>query len=237
MMYKRSELMKIIAVSIVLLFLVSGFSVMAYGSGSEKSISSGDKSGNISHINITPFTQNSSQNNSGGYVKYTLVLLNNSLINGNFVNKGNGLMPAEISYDLSNGYLYVTNYNSSNVSVINGATNKVIASIGVGSYPVGVAYDSSNGYLYVANLNSSNVSVINGTNNKVIASIGVGLGPIGVSYDSSNGYLYVTNDGSDIVSVINGATNKVIANINVGSGPEGVAYDPSNGYVYVAILG
>ena len=92
-MAKRCQLMKIVAVSILLLFLVSGFSVMVYGSGLEKTVSSGDKSGNIYNANITPFTQNSSQNNSGGYVKYTLDLLNNSLINGNFVNTGNGLWP------------------------------------------------------------------------------------------------------------------------------------------------
>jgi len=47
MMYKRNELMKIIAVSMVLLFLVSGFSVMVYGSGPEKSISSGGEGGNV----------------------------------------------------------------------------------------------------------------------------------------------------------------------------------------------
>jgi hypothetical protein len=40
MMYKRNELMKIIAISIVLLFLISEFSVMVYGPGPEKSISS-----------------------------------------------------------------------------------------------------------------------------------------------------------------------------------------------------
>jgi len=56
--------MKIVAVSIVLLFLVSGFSVMAYGYGPEKSSSPSGISGNISNSNIIPFTQNSSQNNS-----------------------------------------------------------------------------------------------------------------------------------------------------------------------------
>jgi 40-residue YVTN family beta-propeller repeat len=208
MMYKRSQLMKIVAVSILLLFLISEFLVMAYGSGSEKSISPSSTSGNISNTNITPFTQNSSQNNSAGYVKYTLVLFNNSLINGNFANTGNGLSPTEIAYDSSNGYVYVTNYNSNSVSVINGATNTVITGIPVGSYPWGVAYDSSNGYIYVAIYNSSNVSVINGATNKVIANIPVGSYPFGVAYDSSNGYVYVTNDGSKTVSVINGATNK-----------------------------
>jgi len=153
-MAKKNNVMKIVAVSIVLLFLVSGFSFMIYGHGSEKSSSLNSTSGNI-NINITPFitpfTQNSSQNNSGGYVKYTLDLLNNSLINGNFVNTGNGLWPFEIAYDSSNGYLYVTNYYSNNVSVINGATNTFIASIVVGKWPWGIAYDSSNGYVYVAN--------------------------------------------------------------------------------------
>jgi YVTN family beta-propeller protein len=129
MTYKKSELMKIMAVSIVLLFLVSGFLVMAHESGSEKSISSGDKSGNISNTNsrIAP-------------VKYSP---SNTVI----ANISVGLWPVAVAYDPSNGYVYVANAWSNNVSVINGGTNKVIASIAVGSNPVGVAYDSSNGYV------------------------------------------------------------------------------------------
>ncbi|MGC8630797.1 MAG: YncE family protein, partial [Thermoplasmata archaeon] len=53
--------------------------------------------------------------------------------------------------DSSNGYVYVTNSNSNSVSVINGATNKVIANITVGLAPRGAAFDSSNGYVYVTN--------------------------------------------------------------------------------------
>jgi len=44
---------KILAVSIVFLFLVSGFSVMVYGSGSQKSTSPSGISGNISNT-ISP---------------------------------------------------------------------------------------------------------------------------------------------------------------------------------------
>jgi YVTN family beta-propeller protein len=218
-MYKRSELMKILAVSIVLLFLVSGFSVMVYGSGPEKSISSGDKSGNISITNSRIAPVNNSSN--------ITVIANISVGSG----------PEGIAYDPSNGYIYVANFWSHNVSVINGATNKVIASIAVGSYPAGVAYDPSNGYVYVTNYGSNSVSVINGATNTVITNITVGVWPVGVAYDSSNGYVYVTNYGLDYVSVINGATNTVITNITVGLGPIGVAYDPSNGYIYVAIDG
>jgi len=141
-MYKRSQLMKILAVSIVLLFLASGFLVVAYGSGSGKSISSGDKSGNISITNSNIAPVNSSSTNT--------VIANIAV----------GIEPLAVAYDLSNGYVYVANFYSNNVSVINGSTNTVIASIAVGASPNGAAYDSSNGYVYVANIFSSTVSVI-----------------------------------------------------------------------------
>jgi len=219
MMSKRSELMKIVAVSIVLLFLVSGFSVMAYGSGSEKSISLGDKSGNISIKNSR------------------IATVNNSPKNPVISNINVGLMPLGVAYDPSNGYVYVTNELSDNVSVINGATNTVIASIAVGVLPEGVAYDPSNGYVYVTIEPSNSVSVINGATNTVIGYISVGSNPEGIAYDPSNGYVYVTNWNSNSVSVINGATNTVIGYISVGSNPVGIAYDPSNGYVYVVNSG
>jgi 40-residue YVTN family beta-propeller repeat len=177
-MANRGRLIVMIAVSIAILFLAFGLPVTANGS------------------------QNSCQNNPGGYVKYTLDLLNNTLINGNFVNTVNGLGPWGIAYDPSNGYLYVADYGSDTVSVIDGATNTVIAKITVGIYPKGVAYDPSNGYIYVTDYLSNTVSVINGANNTVIATIPVGSAPTGIAYDPSNGYIYVTNSLSGTVSII-----------------------------------
>jgi len=174
-MAKRGRLIVMIAVSMAIL-LAFGLSVTAYGS------------------------QNSGQSNPGGYVKYTLDLISNTLINGNFVNKGNAMEPWGIAYDPSNGYLYVADTGSNTVSVINGAT--VIATIPVGFYPWGVAYDPSNRYIYVTNFGSETVSVIDGANNTVIANITVGSAPMGVAYDPSNGYIYVTNSASGTVSII-----------------------------------
>ncbi len=175
-MTKRSRLIVMIAVSIAILLLAFGLSVAANRS------------------------QNSGQSNPGGYVKYTLDLINNTLINGSFVNIGSTLAPWGIAYDPSNGYIYVADSNSSTVSVISGTTNIVIATITVGSGPAGIAYDPSNGYIYVTNVGSDTVSVINGTT--VIENIPVGSEPVGVAYDPSNGYIYVTNFGSDTVSII-----------------------------------
>ena len=46
-----------------------------------------------------------------------------------------GLAPDWVAYDPSNGYIYVANYGSDTVSVINGANNTVIATIPVRGTP------------------------------------------------------------------------------------------------------
>src|SRR5205809_920315 len=138
-----------------------------------------------------------------------------------------GNQPYGVGYDSGNGYVYVANYNSNNVSVINGTT--VVASVVVGNNPFGVGYDIGNGYVYVANGGSDTVSVINGTT--VVASVAVGAYPFGVGYDIGSGFVYATNVNSNDVSVLSGTS--VVATIPVGNTPVGVAYDSANGYIYV----
>ena len=73
-----------------------------------------------------------------------------------------GTEPEAVAFDSLNGNVYVSNYYSNNVTVIND-TNKVIDTITVGSGPEAVAFDSLNGYVYVANAGSNSVSVISPT--------------------------------------------------------------------------
>jgi len=63
-----------------------------------------------------------------------------------------------MGYDSGNGYVYVANSYSNNVSVISGIA--VIGTIPVGHDPRGVGYDSGHGYVYVTNWGSNTVSVI-----------------------------------------------------------------------------
>ncbi|MCI4347872.1 MAG: YncE family protein [Thermoplasmata archaeon] len=139
-----------------------------------------------------------------------------------------GRHPFSATYDSGNGYVYVTNQYSANVTVISGSA--IVGSVSVGDNPAFSAYDSGNGYVYVPNGNSSSVSVISGT--AVVATIPVGSTPSFPIYDSGNGFVYVTSSVPDTVSVINGTS--VVATIRVGSYPFAGAYDSGNGYVYVA---
>ena len=220
------------------LLLVVGFISVGFGGALSAPVASQNTHISLngaSPIKITPSVRGNFH--SGGYVKYTLDLLNNTLLNGNHNTIGNGLSPKRIAFDPSNGNLYVTNCRSNNVSVISGTTGKVIGAINVGRQPRGIAFDSSNGNLYVANFESSFVSVINGTTNKAIGSIPVGSFPSMAAFVPSNGNLYIANCGSNNVSVINGATDKVTGSINLGRQPKGIAFDQSNGNLYIANLG
>ncbi len=141
--------------------------------------------------------------------------------------------PGAATYDPANGDVYVGNYWTANVTVIDGATHHVVQSIPTGGQPSQIAYDPSNGYLYVSNFASNDVTVINGATNHVVTSISVGSGPDGIAFDPANGYLFVSNWFSGSYTVINAATDLVIGTITAGSDPAAVALDLANGHLFV----
>src|SRR2546426_356272 len=177
-----------------------------------------------------------SLDSTGPFVAYTLVLLNNTLIPGNFL-AGNGLIPVAAAYDSGKGEVFVANLGTPPVaglvSVISDATNAVVASVAVGAGPFAVAYDSGKGEGFVAKGGSNNVTVISDATNAVVATIRVGAVPFAVAYDGGKGEVFVANAGSNNVTVISDATNAVVANVPVGSSPQGVAYDGGKGEVFV----
>ena len=74
---------------------------------------------------------------------------------------------------------YITNLVSANVSVIDTATNTVIATIPVGGLsPFGVAVTPDGRKVYVANSGSNNVFVIDTASNLVLAVVSVGIQPV-----------------------------------------------------------
>jgi len=90
------------------------------------------------------------------------------------------------------------------VSVIDGSTRTVTATVPAGKYPQGVAVDPGTHTVYVTNLVGANntVSVIDGSTRTVTATVPVGRNPNGVAVDPGSHTVYVTNYQSNSVSVI-----------------------------------
>ena len=128
---------------------------------------------------------------------------------------------------------YVANLGSNDVSVIDTATNEVIARIPVGEDPDGVAVTPDGLWVYVTNFLSDTVSVIDTGTNTVAATLAVGSGPVGITVTADGAFAYVTNRGVDSVSIIETATNTVAATVEVGAGPNAIAITPDGASAYV----
>ncbi|HEU4508850.1 MAG TPA: beta-propeller fold lactonase family protein [Pyrinomonadaceae bacterium] len=126
---------------------------------------------------------------------------------------------------------YVTNNNDDTVSVIDTATNSVIATVPVGASPAGVAVTPNGRFAYVTNQLGNSVSVISALSNTVVATIPVQSFPKAIAMHHSGAFAYVTTSGSNI-SVIDTATNTVVNSISV-TFPVDLALSPTADLGYV----
>src|SRR6266850_2589887 len=139
---------------------------------------------------------------------------------------------------VAQSYAYVPTHKSNSVSVINTATNSVIAVVPVGIQPLQAAISPDGAFAYVTNSGwfypNNDVSVISTATNTVVGTIPVGRFPVGVAFTPNGAFAYVTNQVTNDVSVISTATNAVVATIPVGNNPLGLAITPDGASAYIA---
>lgn len=142
--------------------------------------------------------------------------------------------PFGIAVTPNGQFVYVTNRYSNSVSVINTATNAVVATVPAIGNVQFIAMAPSGSFAYAVNGAPYNsVSVINTATNTVVATVPVGGQAAGDAVTPNSSFVYVANWASNNVSVISTATNTVVATVPVGSGPYSVAVNPNGGFVYV----
>ena len=112
-----------------------------------------------------------------------------------------GSKPNSISIDLKTNMVYVSNYGSNTVSVIDGNYNNkdIFANI----------QDFLGRLIFGSNYNKNSI-----VSNTVVATIPVGNHPTSISVNPKTGMVYVANRGDDTVSVINGT--KVLRTLPAG---------------------
>jgi len=155
-----------------------------------------------------------------------------------------GAFPLFVAVNPDGTRVAVASALTGTVSLINTATNKVIATIPVGSQGIGVVFDPVGPQFYAVDPIGNSVVAVSLPANTVGTPIGVGpnpflvaVGPVGTP---AAGKLYVTNFGNsgigNTVSVVDTAT-KQITTVTVGrngAGPAGVAVSPDGTRVWVA---
>ena len=140
-------------------------------------------------------------------------------------------------------FAYIPNDLSNDVSVLDIATNSVVATVPVGQLAQGVAVTPDGKSVYVTDYTNNAVSVIDTASNSVADLVPVGSEPEGVAVTPDGKSVYVVNTGDNTVSVINPSTNLVVATVPVGLvsqsaavglHPQGLAVTHDGKSVYVA---
>jgi YVTN family beta-propeller protein/autotransporter-associated beta strand protein len=147
----------------------------------------------------------------------------------------NGLnIPEGVAVSPDGSRLYVANAGANSISVINTATNAVIATVPAGNTPANVAVSPDGTRVYATNLGSNSVSVINTTNNSVVATVPVGSGPEGVVVSPDGRFFFVASSTVNTVSVFDAITNTPIASFPAGVGTKGLAVSPDGRFLYAS---
>jgi YVTN family beta-propeller protein len=144
-----------------------------------------------------------------------------------------GVGPYSVAVNSVTNMIYVINQTSNSLSVIDGATNTVTATLPTGNLPYGVAVNPVTNTIYVGNSLSSSVTVVNGATNTVAATVTTGTSPNYIGVNTVTNTIYVVNEGDNNVSVINGATNAVTATVPTGLLPSAIAVNPVTNMIYV----
>ena len=103
-------------------------------------------------------------------------------------------------------YIYVTNYRSHNISVIDTATNTIVDTVDVGAGPRGIA--GLGGKIYVENFDDGTVSIIDTSDNTVESTIKVGHSPSGLGVVGTD--IYISRFRDNLMSILDTVTGALL---------------------------
>ena len=145
-----------------------------------------------------------------------------------------GGFPAVSSYDASHQYLYVSEYYSDGVAVVDTASHTLVKTISMpsGSGPWGVFY-SPQGKLYVTEIKSNLTAIVDPVTGAITKTINVGNSPDAFAYNpdpliaiSSSGFNDATStQGIGTTNFIDPFTDELVGVINTPHGPQMVIFD------------
>ena len=143
-----------------------------------------------------------------------------------------GKNPDAVFYDVYSKKIITCNGGSDDITVIDPATNKVVATIPVKGKPE-TAVSDYEGNIFINNEDKSEIEVVDMKTMKLIHSwpIAPGEAPSGLSIDRKTKRLFAGCDNK-LLMVIDAANGKIIDRLPIDDGCDGTAFDPSTNTIY-----
>jgi len=149
-----------------------------------------------------------------------------------------GVGPSVVAVDSSRNLVFVTSVRSNTLSVLDGSTRAVIATITrpPGGKGVALAVDPAAGRLYDLDGALDQVLVWDETTHALLARWQAPAAARGVAVDHAAGRVYVTSSAGGVgyFTSLDQSTGAKVIQRPVGTDPRGVAVDPTTGRAWVA---
>lgn len=143
-----------------------------------------------------------------------------------------GKAPVGVAVSAQLKRAFISNVDSSDISVIDTNTNQVIESIKTGGSPVGIALAPNNHALYVADWYSDRILEISTADYAKRRELIVAKAPAGLVVSPDSKTLYAAARDSNEIAVIDVATFKITKRIGVGKHPFGLALSRDGSTLY-----
>ncbi len=148
--------------------------------------------------------------------------------------------------------LYITNEASGDMTIIDSATYKVIATVPLGKRPRGIHPSPDRKTIYVAlsgspiagpdvdestlpppDKSADGVGVFDVAQNKIVRIMKAGSDPENFDVSKDGTQLYISNEDEEAVSIVDVASGTVVKSAKVGAQPEGVKVTPDGKSVWI----
>ena len=143
-----------------------------------------------------------------------------------------GQNPDSIRFDPASKKVFVFNGRSHDASVIDAATEEVVATIPLGG-KVEFSVSDGEGHVYVNNEDKSEVDVIDSQTLKLIAQypLGQGQAPTGLALDPKKRRLFSVCRNKFMI-VTDADNGQILASLPIGTGSDGCGFDPETGFAF-----
>ena len=138
-------------------------------------------------------------------------------------------------YNPHNGMLYVANYNTDEIIVIDTKNNDtIVKTIKVSAHPIDVKVDPVTNQVLVTSFASKKLTFISGDTNEITGTLDTGISPWGIGIDNGKHLAYIAHHNSPYIAVVNILNQEVVKEIPIGFEAQSIGVDTNEHKIYVS---